>query len=116
MKGKERIKLPCEIISAMVEGRRTIALAVTFGMSLLFLIQMSDVLAQQSPINNQNTSTTTANITNQNNITAANNTIDQAFDSLRDTFGSIQKIVLPITPNSYEQNDELQIIGHYNKT
>jgi hypothetical protein len=72
----------------MVDGTKTITLVLVIIMSALLLYQMSHVLAQQPPINNQSMNATSSI---QGNTTVANTTIDQAFDSLRDTFGSIFK-------------------------
>ena len=76
----------------MVNGTKTIALVLVLTMSavllLLLLLQMPHVVAQQPLINNQSMNATSSI---QGNTTVANTTIDQAFDSLRDTFGSLFK-------------------------
>jgi hypothetical protein len=73
----------------MVDGTKTIALVLVITMSaVLLLCQTSNVLAQQPLINNQSTNATSSV---QGNTTVENTTIDQAFDSLRDTFGSLFK-------------------------
>ena len=73
----------------MVDGTKTIALVLVITMSAVLLLnQMSHVLAQQPLINNQSMNATSSI---QGNTTVANTTIDQAFDSLRDTFGSLFK-------------------------
>jgi anaerobic C4-dicarboxylate transporter len=74
----------------MVDGTKNIALVLIITMSavLLLLCQTSNVLAQQPLINNQSMNATSSI---QGNATVANTTIDQAFDTLRDTFGSLFK-------------------------
>jgi hypothetical protein len=73
----------------MVAGTKTIVLVLGITMSaVLLLCQTSNVLAQQPLINNQSMNATSSV---QGNTTVANTTIDQAFDSLRDTFGSLFK-------------------------
>jgi hypothetical protein len=54
---------------------------------------MPYVMAQQPSVNNQSTSinATNTSATILGNTTVTNTTIDQAFDSLRDTFGSLFK-------------------------
>jgi hypothetical protein len=75
----------------MVVGTKTIALVLIIAISAvlsLLLFQMSHVLAQQPLINDQSMNATSSS---QGNTTVENTTIDQAFDSLRDTFGSLFK-------------------------
>ncbi len=74
----------------MVDGTKTIVLILVITMSsvLLLLCQTPNVLAQQPLINNQSMNATSSI---QGNATVANTTIDQAFDTLRDTFGSLFK-------------------------
>jgi hypothetical protein len=54
---------------------------------------MPYVMAQEPSVNNQSSSmnATNTSATTQGDTTVTNTTIDQAFDSLRDTFGSIFK-------------------------
>jgi hypothetical protein len=72
----------------MVVGTKTISLILVITGYAVLLNQMSHVLAQQPLINNQSMNAT---FLIQGNTTVANTTIDQAFDSLRDTFGSLFK-------------------------
>ena len=73
----------------MIVGTKTIELVLVATMSaVLLLCQTSHVSAQQPLINNQSMNATSSI---QGNATVANTTIDQAFDSLRDTFGSLFK-------------------------
>jgi hypothetical protein len=77
----------------MVNERKTIVLVITFTLMCVLSNQVPIVMAQQPSVNNQSTSINATNISStiQGNTTVTNTTIDQAFDSLRDTFGSIFK-------------------------
>jgi predicted metalloprotease len=75
----------------MVNERKTIVLVVVFTLMCVLSNDMPYVMAQQPSVNNQSSSMTNTSATTQGNTTVTNTTIDQAFDSLRDTFGSIFK-------------------------
>jgi predicted metalloprotease len=77
----------------MVNERKSIVLIVIFTLMCVLSNQMPNVMAQQPSVNNQSSSmnATNTSATTQGNTTVTNTTIDQAFDSLRDTFGSIFK-------------------------
>jgi predicted metalloprotease len=75
----------------MVNERKTIVLVVIFTLMCVLSNDMPYVMAQQPSVNNQSSSMTNTSATTQGNTTVTNTTIDQAFDSLRDTFGSIFK-------------------------
>jgi hypothetical protein len=80
-----------EIIIYMVDRTKSFALVLVITLSALLLYGTSFVSAQDSPINNQNMNLGNATSSIQRNTTVENTTIDQAFDSLRDTFGSLFK-------------------------
>jgi predicted metalloprotease len=77
----------------MVNERKTIVLVVVFTLICALSNDMPYVMAQQPSVNNQSSSmnATNTSATTQGNTTVTNTTIDQAFDSLRDTFGSLFK-------------------------
>lgn len=77
----------------MVNERKTIVLVVIFTLMCVLSNEMPAVMAQLPSVNNQSTSinATNTSATSQGNTTVTNTTIDQAFDSLRDTFGSLFK-------------------------
>jgi hypothetical protein len=77
----------------MVNERKTIVLLVLFTLMCVLSTGMPNVKAQQPSVDNQSSSmnATNTSATIQGNTTVTNTTIDQAFDSLRDTFGSIFK-------------------------
>jgi hypothetical protein len=77
----------------MVNERKTIVLVVIFTLMCVLSNEMPYVMAQEPSVNNQSSSmnATNTSATTQGNTTVTNTTIDQAFDSLRDTFGSIFK-------------------------
>jgi predicted metalloprotease len=77
----------------MVNERKTIVLVVVLTLMCVLSNDMPYVMAQQPSVNNQSSSmnATNTSATTQGNTTVTNTTIDQAFDSLRDTFGSIFK-------------------------
>jgi hypothetical protein len=79
--------------TVMVNERKTIVLVVIFTLTCVLTNEMPYVMAQQPSVNNQSTSinATNTSATIQGNTTVTNTTIDQAFDSLRDTFGSLFK-------------------------
>jgi hypothetical protein len=64
-------------------------LGFTFGLLAVFLLQTIDVLAQIPATNNQSGNTTLSNGTANQSNTVSNNTTTNAFDSLKDTFGSL---------------------------
>jgi len=91
-KSKKRLIPSGDINNNKVIKAKTILLAVILGMSLVFLTQMIGVLAQQLTINNQSSNKTTSNATTNQSNTFVNNTTNttkSAFDSLKDTFGSL---------------------------
>jgi predicted metalloprotease len=77
----------------MVNERKTIVLVVVFTLMCVLSNDMPYVMAQQPSVNNQSSSmnATNTSATTQGDTTVTNTTIDQAFDSLRDTFGSLFK-------------------------
>ena len=77
----------------MVNERKTIVLVIIFTLMCVLSNEMPYVMAQLPSVNNQSTSmnVTNTSATIQGNTTVTNTTIDQAFDSLRDTFGSLFK-------------------------
>lgn len=80
----------------MANGKEAIIFTVIVALSATILVEMSQALAQlPPPTDNQsivkNATNNTANNTTVNNATVTNTTLDQAFNSLRDTFGSIFK-------------------------
>ena len=80
----------------MSNGKEAIIFAIVFALTASILVEISQALAQlPPPTENQSIGTDAVNITGNNtmanNTTVANTTLDQAFDSLRDTFGSLFK-------------------------
>ena len=67
-------------------NRKTAIGLIGVGISLLLVIQGMDVSAQQILSNG---SVNTTNITTLSNITNNNSTGSNAFDQLKDTFGSL---------------------------
>ena len=77
----------------MTNGKGAIIFTVILALAASILFELPQALAQLAPpSDNQSKGTNnTANNTTVTNATVSNTTIDQAFNSLRDTFGSIFK-------------------------
>lgn len=77
----------------MTYGKEAIIFTVIVSLAASILFDLPQALAQLAPpTDNQSIgANNTANNTGAINATVSNTTIDQAFNSLRDTFGSIFK-------------------------